>query len=635
MSVAILVALVGCLSASASPAAPTDGSTAAPRLDTTRYMGVADIKPGMTGIGKTVLKGAELVEFQVTVVDVLKNWGPKQDGILVRCAGANLEHTGIIQGMSGSPVYLRDPKDGNKLKMIGAIAFGWRWHKDPIGGVTPIAEMLGIEGFADSGKGAVRASARSRRFGAASSRRSQVIGNPDPEARSRYAMMGFRAPKYTDSTQPDNRTDRSGDLRPLMTPLLVGGADQATLDYLRGHLGGMRLSPVRAGAGGGGAHPGAPAKLVPGGSLVVPYLIGDVDMAAVGTVTEVIGDRILGFGHAMMAEGPIELPMATGWIHTPIAMMSSSFKLGAMGKLTGSLLGDDEVGIWGDTGRKARMIPVTVTVRGEKETRTYRYQALHHRQITPWVIASGLMMSVQANRSLPEEHTVRHTVSVSYDKLGTFAATNVNSMSQLFGTRSDLSEPMSILMDNRFGQARVKSVDIRVAIEAKATSMNMERIELPQAEFKPGQTVTVAVRWRPYRAKPFVRRYSMTLPDDLPDGTYKLVVGSARSHLSATRSEKPHLFRVESMADMMAAMREIGSVRNDRLYMRLRIPRGGVAVDKVEMPELPSFRRQIIGEPGLRAVEAYSEPIVVEHRVPFVVRGERAFTIEVDRRADQ
>jgi len=636
MPVVVLAAWMGCLQAGLTASASGGQAAPAVRLDRSRYMGVDQIKRGMTGIGRTVLKDAELSEFKATVVDVMRNWAPKQHVILVRCTGANLEHSGIIRGMSGSPIYLQDPLDGGKLKMIGAIAYGWRWNKDPIGGVQAIEQMLAVEGFRGKGKAAASKKTRTGRAGHGAGRiQTELPGKPNRDADSRYAMVGFTAPVLQKRSPTRHRTDRFGDLEPLMTPLMVGGGNRAAMAYLTEQLEGTRLAPVRVGAAGQGNGGAAPDKLVPGGSLVIPYLIGDIDMAGVGTVTEVVGNRILGFGHSMTSEGPVELPMATGRVHTAIPMLSASFKLASVGKLVGTLTGDEETGVCGVVGPVARMIPVKVAVHDPHGTHAYRYQAMHHREMTPWIIGAGLMMSVLAHRDLPEEHTIRHELSVEYEKLGRFAVANVSSMRSLWEVRSDLTEPMSMLMDNQFGRARVTGIETTVTVEAKASAMSMERVELIRSRFKPGETVEVAIRWRPYRAEPFVRRYTMQLPTDLPDGAYELQVGSGRSHLMGMRMEKPHLFRAESMADMMSAVRRIGSVRMDRVYMRLRIKRGGLAIGKTEMPELPSFRRQIFNEAKLRAVASYAEPIVVEHPVPFVVSGEQRFAITVDRRADQ
>ncbi|MGB9625679.1 MAG: hypothetical protein ACPMAQ_12555, partial [Phycisphaerae bacterium] len=114
--------------------------------DRARYMGVDELRPGMKGFGRTVLSGTQIVTFDAEIVSVMRNaFFAGQDVILVRCKGAGLEHSGIIGGMSGSPVYITD-ENGRNPRMIGAVAFGWTFNKDPICGVQPIYQMLAIEG---------------------------------------------------------------------------------------------------------------------------------------------------------------------------------------------------------------------------------------------------------------------------------------------------------------------------------------------------------------------------------------------------------------------------------------------------------------------------------------------------------
>ncbi len=613
------------VSASGAFAAPTVG------LDRSRYMGVDQIKPGMTGMGRTVLKGNNLIEFKVTVVEVLRKWGPQQSAILVRCAEAGLEHTGIIAGMSGSPVYLHDPQDAGKLKMVGAIAFGWLWNKDPVGGVQPIEQMLSLGGLnapatptADAGGG-----------GAATGS-GIVPGDAAPTDRtappSRYTLVGFDPPVRRYAAPRAERAGAPNGLEAIRTPLVVSGSNRAVMDYLERHLDGTTLMPVQGGAG--GSTSSAPDTFVPGGPLVVPFLVGDMDMSAVGTVTEVIGNRVIGFGHSMMGEGPVELPMATGSINTVIALMPRSFKLGAMGKIIGTLVRDEETGIWGFSDRPARMIPLQVTVQEPEGTRSYAYRALHHHAMTPWVVGMGLFASVTAHRDLPEEHTVKYRFTVDYQKVGRFAVENVSSMSGLWEVQSDLTEPISLMMNSSFGKAKVDRVEMNLSIEPKSSVAQMDRVEITRSLYRPGETIDVAVRWRPYRADAFVRHYAIAIPSELPDGTYNLTVGSSRSQLMGWRSEKPHLFKPESIADVLAATQRLSTIRNDRVYLRLDVHRGGLAVGRQEMPELPAFRRQIFDEAKLQAAQPYSEPLVVEHAVPFVVGGEQRFTIQVSRKAD-
>src|SRR5437870_5738473 len=103
----------------------------------TTFMSADEVRPGMGGIGKTVFQGTRVEEFNVELLGVLKNFAPKQDMILARLSGGPLARTGVIAGMSGSPVYI----DG---KLLGAVAFSFPYSTEPIAGIQPIQQMLGL-----------------------------------------------------------------------------------------------------------------------------------------------------------------------------------------------------------------------------------------------------------------------------------------------------------------------------------------------------------------------------------------------------------------------------------------------------------------------------------------------------------
>src|SRR5262245_2011289 len=113
-------------------------------LGDTRTMAVQDIRPGMVGVGRTVFDGAHVEDFTVNIIGVLENViGPNRNLILAKLEGGPLAHTGVIAGMSGSPVYV----DG---KLIGAVSYALgSFSKEPIAGITPIAEMTDSAHFAD------------------------------------------------------------------------------------------------------------------------------------------------------------------------------------------------------------------------------------------------------------------------------------------------------------------------------------------------------------------------------------------------------------------------------------------------------------------------------------------------------
>ncbi|HLL89571.1 MAG TPA: hypothetical protein VK324_09725, partial [Tepidisphaeraceae bacterium] len=293
-------------------------------------MRVAEVKPGMKGYGETVFTGTKLERFDVEVLSVLHNFNPKHDVVLIRCFGDTLQHTGAIAGMSGSPIYLVD--DEGKPRMVGAFAYGWALTKDPIAGVQPIEYMLDIPvrtptsqpagGFPDAPTLTAPPSQGKRVWSI-----DEAVLLPGMTAPPRHyplAALGSLRPN------PQLLTTSGGDatLQPLSTPLMTAGLTPRIVSEFAPLMNAYGMVPLQAGGGTGSRAAGKASddKLVPGGVLAVPLLVGDVDMTAIGTVTEVIGDRVFGFGHPFQNEGPVSLPMGAGSIASVIPNLATSFK---------------------------------------------------------------------------------------------------------------------------------------------------------------------------------------------------------------------------------------------------------------------------------------------------------------------
>jgi hypothetical protein len=366
-------------------------------------------------------------------------------------------------------------------------------------------------------------------------------------------------------------------------------------------------------------------------------MIGDIMMEGLGTCTDVIGDKVLGFGHSMFGQGSIELPLATGIVHTVIPSLARSVKIGAALETVGTLYGDENAGIFGIIGSSPAMIPMEVVVTDERGTETYNYQVVREDNFTPMLLMSGAAESVYAHNEPPEEHTIRYSVEVDFEGLGTFKSANFTSQRGMGGVAADLMMPTMAMMSSPFGKARVTRARAEVIIERGARAASFDEVILPRTVFKPGEKVEVRVRWMHYRQNPAYTNasYELELPTDLPDGEYELRVCSPRSHLMAWRMEKPHLFKADSLEEMLKAFNRLSGCPDNGVYLRLSLPRGGVAVDQTELPELPSYRRQILADSRRTDVRRYSEALAVRHDTPFAVSGERSFRITVSRRADQ
>src|SRR5438105_13496169 len=104
----------------------------------TEILPASEVAPGMKGYGLSDLgDGRGVQRFEVEIVGVLKSYAPKQDLILARILNDAIDRTGIIAGMSGSPIYIGD-------RLVGALAYGWPFSREAICGITPIQSMLDI-----------------------------------------------------------------------------------------------------------------------------------------------------------------------------------------------------------------------------------------------------------------------------------------------------------------------------------------------------------------------------------------------------------------------------------------------------------------------------------------------------------
>jgi hypothetical protein len=610
--------------------------------DHSLYMAPSEVKPGMKGFGRTVMSGTDIQTFNVEVISVMRNaFYAKQDVILVRCSGLNLEHSGIIGGMSGSPCYIRDEQ--GRERMIGAVAYGWSFSKDPICGVQPITQMLEVAEVRKPKPDSRPAESSKPATGSAEARISggiplenwiaKAVGEPIP-ADSRLAALN--RPDAVPLTAKASPTADVEGLRPLDTPVMVSSLSKESMAFLDKWFRRYSLVPVAAGGPSGQAGIDAEkVRLEPGSALCVAMMTGDITMEGLGTCTVVIGDKVLGFGHQMFGEGAIELPLATGFVHTVIPSVARSNKMGGALKIVGTLWGDEATAISGIVGRTPAMIPLEVVINDIRGKQVYHYNVVLEPQISAVLLTSGMMESVYAHNSPPRDHTIRHSIEVDFGDLGIYKASNVTSDRGISEPAIDLQYPVETLLNPPLAQkATVRSARVEITIEDTSQSATIYAASLPKTVYKPGETVTANVRWSHYRKDPLFTdaSYGLKLPDDIADGDYELLLCSAAGQLSAMRSEKPYLFRAETLAEALTAFNLLGSFPGDRLYMRLNLKRGGVAYKQVEMPDLPASRRRILADAKLTAdLSSYSEALVAVHKTDFVVGGRYSAPIQVRR----
>ena len=604
-----------------------------------RYLHHSRLRRGMKGYGLTVMAGTEIVRFDVEVVSVMTQWGPHQDVILAKLSKHNLEKTGIIAGMSGSPCFIADPRDG-KPKMIGAVAYGWSAQKEPLCGIQPITQMLAIgkvlskaTGKPAPGKvGKADKTGKDVASGPASAAYLAAVLNP-----KKVDFSQFGWPKRL--TQPARAASDAPRLTRLATPMMVSGMGRQAMDELASRLGPAGIIPVQA--GGVGAADAAAAKgvkLEPGSAIAIPLATGDADMSATGTVTEVIGDQVLAFGHSFYAEGDISYPMGPAYVHTVVSGLMRSFKLSSSLGVTGELTRDEETAVGGVIGRKVKMIPMAVTVHWKKDDRkqTFNYEVAWDRYFTPSLVGSLVSSSISGWRGLPEFNTVRYTAHVDFEKLGRYTASNIDSDGSTYSIASDVVRPISAILRNPWTKPnRVTGISVAVTVESKQITADLLELKLDGPVYHPGETVTGQVTIRPFRQERTTLPVSLTLPADLPEGTHRLEVGNYMFALSRLQSEMPHRFRPRSVPELFRSIQLVVEPQADHLYVRLALPSGGLALHRRELPDLPASKALVLAEARKIDTTSFRRSLARATKTPYVLSGSVAASFTVKKKPSE
>ncbi|HVU51669.1 MAG TPA: SpoIVB peptidase S55 domain-containing protein [Polyangia bacterium] len=445
-------------------------------------MKLADVKPGMVGQALTVFSGTKPEPFKIRVVAVLKQFLPKQDVILIRAEDPRVEHSGIVAGMSGSPVYV----DG---KLVGAVAYAWSFAKDPLGGVTPIESMLAER-------------ARPRR----KTPLELAAGEDDGDGPGLPALASAGA-----AAAGEGRLVRAS------VPLSVSGFGPRAMAELGDVLRPVGLVPTQAGGGralGGKLEPG---HVEPGSAIGVELVRGDMSMVGTGTVTYVDGSTVLAFGHPMFGIGESYLPLVDAEIHSFMPSLAQSFKMSSPLHEIGVLTQDRQSCIIGDLDGRTTMMPVDVRVTGpEGKSRTFHAEVARSRRLTP-----TLASMVVANAVADAEPDVTDVIATVNAKLAVHGRGTLELGDQVFSTEGISGRvlggarglrALGELMFNPFEPVVVDRMDVDVRLELKRDVADIVGVSVPTDTVRAGDTVPVRVTLRPYAGAEYVETVPVKIP---------------------------------------------------------------------------------------------------------------------------
>jgi hypothetical protein len=595
--------------------APTTRPAHKSLFDPARHMRVSEVRIGMKGYGVSVFKGTKLERFDVEVLAVLKNFNPKYDVVLITCHGQNLEHTGAIAGMSGSPIYLQD--DTGKYRMIGAFAYGWPLSKDPIAGVQPIEYMLAIDDTPQPPHVAIGAAHAAK-----------------AEARAHWSLKDVYPLLSPSSVHRSSFIVQRSGMTALATPLMTAGLSASVERDLAPWFDSYNLTPLQS--GGASSQPTEPpAKLEPGAALAVPLLTGDVDFTAIGTVTEVIDNHVFGFGHPFNNEGPISMPLASGEIAAVIPNLQTSFKMGSLTKIRGTLTADQAVGVAGQIGPSPAMIPIDIEIiyADGSVDKHYHFDAIIHPKFTPLLAAAAIGSAVTGSRELPMYHTLDYDLNLEFENGHTTRIHNLNvngGANELF---TEIGVPLVAASENPFQRVQLKRLSGVVKVSPQASEASILSVNVPRLKVRPGETLKGYITYRPFRSAESIQPITFELPKDLAEGTYDLVVSDWQRYLQDETTARPFRFSADQISDVFAVIDEVTSIRHDAIYIRLVRQADGVAIGRTAMPHLPSSFREVMLGSGRSNTTAFVSSTVKTIPTQYVMSGAADFQIVIDKDA--
>ena len=577
--------------------------------DNTTIFPLKDVKPGMKGVVYTIFTGDEIEKVDLVVLGVIENaLGPKQDIILVQLLGEKAEHTGVVAGMSGSPVYFDGKLAGALSLKLGAFT------KEAIGGVTPIANMLSVIDASQTAPADSKAAAKN----------------------SGDIKLPARVPLPQNFATQVMRTNVGGGefLVPIETPLIATGVYPETMAQFSKELAGWGMSMV---AGGTAAASPDDARLKPGDMVGVELMRGDLTVTPGCTVTVVQADgKVLACGHPIFSFGSVSMPMARGHVITTLASSLASTKIMSTGGTIGTFSQDRITAIGGQLGAEPPMIPVEVTLITPVQEKKFHFEVIESPQLTPTLVALATYNGIVGSTAYGEGFTLQldgeiqikdHT-AVTLN--GLFAPSDMPVPSGFF-VASSVQGDFARIYSNPYEVPHVSGIRIRVTAVPERRSATIENAWIEKNELTPGETVSVKVQLRPYRGPSFIQEMPVTIPAQTARGNLQLVISDAetvnRTVESAAASSQGQLSGLEELIKLMNRDRE-----NDRLYATLLQPTATLLVEDKIMPNAPTSEISVMNHrQNNGAVRVSNQSTAGEWSVEMhqVISGERTLSLTV------
>lgn len=564
----------------------------------TEILPLSQVHTGMRGVAYTVFQGTQPEPMEVEVLGILKNSnGPKGDIILVRLHGTKAEYTGVVAGMSGSPVYF----DG---KLAGALSLRiGQFSKEPIGGVTPIEEMLEINAIDKSSEPAPAKAANAA---------SRDMANVSSAAQA--ALPGV-----------------INQLQPIETPLVFNGYSQDAVQQFASRFAVAGIVPVMG--AGSVSDKAQPEPIIPGSAVSMVLVRGDMDIAATCTVTYIDPQRLLACGHPVLQFGAVDIPMNKAEVLATLASPLNAFKIVNTTEPAGSFTQDRQKGILGVLGKQPEMIPVTLNLTGAT-TQQYHFEVLNNPRLSAVAVMSSVYNALHGINQYGEDVSYRLSGKIRVEGFPEVAVGDIFAPSD-GGQPAALSAALAVadrfdrIFGNPYDVPKVKGVNLTFRLSKERLAARIESARTNQTEVRPGDQILIETVLRPFRGEPIVRQVPVRIPASAPRGTLRILV-----------SEGDLLDRIGrgvgapgKQLDLNATIAQINKDHaNNRIYASVLAQNPQAIVDDKVMPALPlSVLNVMDAARNPRDLMLMGESAVGETstEVDFAVTGAQLVTVTV------
>ncbi len=569
-----------------------------------QIMPESQVKAGMHGVAYTVFEGVKPEAIDVEILGVLRNMaGPKSDVILARLHGARVEYTGVVAGMSGSPVYI----DG---KLVGAIAYRiGEFSKEPIAGITPAASMMEIN---------------------------ELDKTPSPEMEAVKAGADVAA---SHTAGPGNaalhgQKDASyaNLLKPIETPLVVSGFSEGTIRMFSQQFAAAGVVPVMG--AGSVSDDKQPEPLEPGSAVSAILVRGDMSIAGTCTVTYVDATNLLACGHPLLQSGNVDMPMTKATVLATLASPANSFKIVNTTEAVGSFVQDRRTGIMGRFDREPHMIPITLNFHGTAHPKQFHYEVLNNAKITPAAMMATVFNALQGMNEYGEDTTYRLTGNISVQGYPKVDVQNMyapvdGSTPTAYGIAVAIGDRFGRIYENPYQTPTIEGVDLNFDLVPERRTARLENARTDVTEARPGDTITIETLLRPYRGDSIVRQIPVKIPSSAPRGTLRILVSDGET-LDRLRRVPPALSRRLALGSTIALLNK--EHPNSQVYVSLLEANPQAMVNDAVMPTLPlSVMNVMDGMRGTQDMVVIGESATNEASAPldYVVSGAQIITLNI------